>query len=280
MGSEHSGRILVAGDVHLGAANADVDAFNGFLDHVRRESTSGDRVVLLGDVWDLVRRDPFGCAWETSETITRIKRVAETIPVHVVLGNHDAWLSGLDAALYDVEFHDRHVLESGDCRIRFCHGQSFDRLHSDVLSEYLSRGGDRGDIDPTRGRKDPLVAIGRGAVQHGKRRLRSTYRALRGVDGAGRVAYPRRERRAHDHLGAIPEDKLVFGHTHRPYVRHDNAVANPGSWKTTAPVHNTYLVIEDGDIALFRHRDTGPDEPIVSADTTADGEPTREPQAA
>jgi len=265
MGSEHDGRIFVAGDVHLGADNADAGAFDDFLDTIRRETTGRDRFVLLGDVWDLVRRDPFGCAFETSETITRIKRLSERIPVHSVLGNHDACLSNLDVDRYDVQFHDQHVLESGGERIRFCHGQSFDAFHSEALSNYLSGPGDRGDIDPTRGRKDPVVAKGREVLQGAKRHLRTAVGALQGRDEVAPVAFPRRERRAHAYLETIPEDKLVFGHTHAPYVHPDNVVANPGSWKTTAPVHNTYLVIEDGNIELFRHRAAGVNEPLPDA---------------
>ena len=260
------GEVVVAGDVHLGADNANVAAFNSFLDDVADRDPA--HLVLLGDVWDLVRRDPFGAAWETSETITRLKALAAQLPVSVVFGNHDGHLRHLDAALYDVRFREALTLESGDSRIRFHHGEEFDRLHSDALSAYLSGPGDRGDIDPTRGRKDPIVAWGRGAIQRGKRRLRTVYATDGGEEGAAR-SFPRRERRAHAHLDGIPEDKLIFGHTHAPYVHPENVAANPGSWKTTAPVHDTYLVVDGGDISLFRHRTEGADERLEPADVGA-----------
>lgn len=256
-------RIVVAGDAHLGSATADEAAFGAFLDGVYEDRARVDHLVLLGDVWDLVRRDPFGCVWETSETVTRIKRVASALPVHLVFGNHDAHLRGLDDALYDVAFRETLALESGDAAVRFCHGNEFDRLQSDRLSAFLSGRGDRGDIDPTRGRKDPVVAKGRELVAAGKRRLRTGLGRDRGdaTESAG-APFPRRERRAHAYLETVPEDKLVFGHTHAPYVRADGAVANPGSWKSTAPVHNTYLVVADGSMTLYRHRTGGADEPV------------------
>lgn len=254
-----SSRIIAVGDVHLGAENANADAFDAFLDSVYENSTGLERVVLLGDVWDLVRRDPFGCAWETAETVTRLKRLAEKIPVSFVYGNHDTYLRNLDTALYGVEFHDQYVLESGGHEIQFRHGQSFDRFQSDVLSNYLSGAGDRGDIDPTKGRKDPIVASGRKLVQQGKQGLRLAASTLLGTDAGldGTPSYPRRERRAHSHAEEIAADKLVYGHTHTPYVHPENTVANPGSWKSTAPVHNTFLVIEDGDIELYQYEESG-----------------------
>lgn len=250
------GEIIVAGDAHLGAANADVAAFEAFLADVGHRHPA--RVVLLGDIWDLLRRDPFGVAWEHSGTISRIRTLAERLPVHLVLGNHDGLLGHLDTARYDVHFCDSLTLESGDVRVHFTHGQEFDRLHSETISTLLAGPGDRGDIDPTRGAKDPVVAWGRGAIAASKRQLRT----LIGDGGTEAIDFPRRERRAHAHLERLPADKLVYGHTHAPYVHPANTAANPGSWKSTAPVHNTYLVVDEGHLALYRYRQDGPDVPI------------------
>lgn len=262
-----TGTIVVAGDVHLGSDHADVEAFNSFLRAQSRDQHAADHLVLLGDVWDLVRRDPFGAAWETSETISLLKRLADDRRIHFVFGNHDTYLRHLDRTLYDIEFCEELVLSSGDQDIRFCHGESFDRFQSNALSTRLSGPGDRGDIDPTGGWKDPVVAWGRELVQTQKRRLRRAQTVLSGEDVTGEV-YPRRERRAHAYLESVPEDKLVYGHTHRPYVRADNAVANPGTWKTSAPESNTYLVIEDGVLELYRHDVAGPDEAVDVARTS------------
>lgn len=253
---------VVVGDVHLGSPHANVDAFDDFLDGVYRDRESVGEVVLLGDLWDLVRRDPFGCAWETSETVTRVKRLAAALPVRYVLGNHDAYLRHLDRSLYDVELCDEHVVDHGEHRIRCCHGNAFDALQADAVSNYLSGPGDRGTLDPTDGRKDRVVAAARDRVQDAKRRLRVLTTGAK-TNGDVPGPFPRRERRAHAFLERIPEDKLVYGHTHAPYVHPANVAANPGSWKATAPVHNTYLRIEDGDIGLFRHRGSAADERLA-----------------
>lgn len=247
-------RVIVAGDVHLGAHNANVDAFTGFLDDVYRDRASIDEVVLLGDIWDMIRRDPFGVAWETAPTLDRLKRLAGAVPVQFIFGNHDVYLRELDSARYELEFRTDYTLEQNGTRIHFRHGDEFDRLHSNRLSKCLSGRGDRGDIDPTRGRKDPVVAGVRNAVG-------SIRTSLRSDGGSDRTrAYPRRERRAHEFLRTAAVDKLVYGHTHSPYVHHENLVANPGSWKSTPPLHNTYVEIRGGELSLHRYRPDGEDE--------------------
>jgi len=250
--------VVVAGDVHLGSAKANVEAFDGFLEDLHREQDAGE-LVLLGDVWDMIRRDPFGCAWDTAGTIRRLQALAERLPVRLVVGNHDTPLRGLDADRYDIDIADEHVVEQAGQRIRFCHGNAFDRLQFDPLSAYLGGAGDRGDIDPTRGRKDPIVAAAREYAGAGRRWLHSVL-PLEGPAGGEAASYSRRERRAHAFLDSVPEDKLVYGHTHAPYVHHDNVAANPGSWTATAPTHNTYLRIERGELALFRYHPSRADE--------------------
>jgi len=45
---------------------------------------------------------------------------------------------------------------------------------------------------------------------------------------------------------------LVFGHTHRPFVSSDRKIANSGSWVKDAPVHNTFVELDMGNIRLFQ----------------------------
>lgn len=247
-------RVIVVGDVHLGAHNANAEAFNNFLEDVYQERQSVEEVILLGDLWDMVRRDPFGVAWETAATLERLKRLANAVSVQFIFGNHDVYLEKLDNTRYELEFRTDYTLEQDGTRIHFRHGNEFDGLQSDLLSKYLSGGGDRGDIDPTNGRKDPVVAGVRTAVGSVKSQLQTVGAT------ADTPTYPRRERRAHDFLRTVSADKLVFGHTHTPYIRHDNTVANPGSWKSTAPVHNTYVEITEGKLVLYKYRPDDKDE--------------------
>ena len=249
-------RVIVAGDVHLGAENANAETFNSFLEDLYRDRASVDEVVLLGDLWDMVRRDPFGVAWETTETLERLKQLGNAVPVRLIPGNHDVYLRGLDSTRYELDIRESYSLDQDGTRIHFRHGDEFDGLQSDRLSKYLSGEGDRGEIDPTRGRKDPFVAGVRNVFYSIKTRLRA--------DGGGSRAraYPRRERRAHGYLSTVSADKIVYGHTHAPYVHHDNIAANPGSWKSTAPVHDTYVEITEGELALYQYLPEEEDERI------------------
>jgi UDP-2,3-diacylglucosamine pyrophosphatase LpxH len=46
-----------------------------------------------------------------------------------------------------------------------------------------------------------------------------------------------------------PNGILVFGHTHRPFVK--GTIANTGSWVTDADAHNTYVELSNGKPRLF-----------------------------
>jgi len=245
--------IVVAGDAHLGADTADSTAFEAFLRDLYVDRDGIAEVVLLGDVWDMIRRDAFGVAFEHPEVIDALTRLADALPVTHLYGNHDGALRALDNDRYPLALQETYTTTQAGTRFRFVHGHTFDRLQIPRLSRYLSGPGDRGEIDPTAGRKDRVVAAARDAVRTAKTGVTTL------VGDGGHPPYPRRERRAHAHVTDIPADKLVYGHTHRPYIHASNTVANPGSWTTTAPTANTYLRITDGDIALYRYHADAPD---------------------
>ena len=48
-----------------------------------------------------------------------------------------------------------------------------------------------------------------------------------------------------------PNEVLIFGHTHRPFINQNENLANTGSWITSSPIHNTYVRVENGKPRLF-----------------------------
>ena len=49
-------------------------------------------------------------------------------------------------------------------------------------------------------------------------------------------------------LGMRKDEKLVFGHTHNPFIQEDTA--NAGSWVKDASRHNTFIEIKNGKMDL------------------------------
>jgi UDP-2,3-diacylglucosamine pyrophosphatase LpxH len=55
-------------------------------------------------------------------------------------------------------------------------------------------------------------------------------------------------------VGGKPEEVLIFGHTHSPFISENKMVANSGSWVTDNEFHNTYIKINDlGEINLCHY---------------------------
>ena len=50
-----------------------------------------------------------------------------------------------------------------------------------------------------------------------------------------------------------PDENLIFGHTHRPFINKDKKVANTGSWVNELKEkehQNSYIEINDGEMEL------------------------------
>ena len=45
---------------------------------------------------------------------------------------------------------------------------------------------------------------------------------------------------------------LVFGHTHRPFVRQDGRIINTGCWVSDSTNPNTFAELDDGQVKLFK----------------------------
>ncbi|HEY6534560.1 MAG TPA: metallophosphoesterase [Candidatus Nitrosocosmicus sp.] len=53
-------------------------------------------------------------------------------------------------------------------------------------------------------------------------------------------------------IGGKPNETLIFGHTHSPFISEDKMIINSGSWVTDNDSHNTYIEIDNtGDVNLI-----------------------------
>lgn len=256
---------MVVSDVHLGSKTCDVGSFNSFLHSLNDDRDLTD-LVLLGDIVDMWRRDASGVFLESMETIQIIKDLKKRINVHYVAGNHDYHVLKLKNRAphyhYPFEFTQTLHLTDGAHNYLFMHGYEFEygralkliRPSMDILCRFNS------DLDGI-GEEKLWDSLRRKALdvhytvftQRLERRLRRSPRSLndspeeRLKDKKLEVV----ERRAYELVRGKTNHVLIFGHTHHPFMRSGEDLVNTGSWVTESPVHNTYVVLENGRPRLF-----------------------------
>jgi UDP-2,3-diacylglucosamine pyrophosphatase LpxH len=258
-------RIVVVSDVHLGSKTCDVVSFNSFLRSLQDDQGLTD-LVLLGDIVDMWRRDASGVFLENMETIQLIKDLQKRIKVHWVAGNHDYHVLKLKNRAphyhYPFEFYKTLQITDGGTEYIFMHGYEFEYGHAlrlirpsmDIICHFMS---DVDGIDEERLwnslRRKVLDLHYTIFTQRLERRLKRLPRSLN--DGPEERLADKKlevvERRAFEVLRGKTGKLLIFGHTHHPFVRKGEDLVNTGSWVTESPVHNTYVVLEDGRAHLF-----------------------------
>jgi UDP-2,3-diacylglucosamine pyrophosphatase LpxH len=56
-------------------------------------------------------------------------------------------------------------------------------------------------------------------------------------------------------IGGKPDETIIFGHTHSPFITEDKRVVNSGSWVTDNDFHDTYVEIDNtGNVNLVQYR--------------------------
>jgi UDP-2,3-diacylglucosamine pyrophosphatase LpxH len=246
--------IVVASDQHLGYVNSDKAAFNGLLDELAVEKNITD-LVLLGDVVDMWRRDASGVFLEDKDTLDKIAVLQAKMKVHYIGGNHDFHVLKLKNHSYPFQFMDQLSIPDGNFTYKFLHGWEFDDLQQPPMMEALCRvmSDEAGSFESgawaelTRDWSDAeyfFRSIFRKQAIRSRAELIQQPPETRLKSGLSDV-----EKKA---ISSVkPDEVLIFGHTHHPFINSKGNVANCGSWVTDAPVHNTYVRLEDGKPRLF-----------------------------
>jgi UDP-2,3-diacylglucosamine pyrophosphatase LpxH len=256
---------VVVSDVHLGSKTCDVDSLNSFLLSLNDDRDLTD-LVLLGDIVDMWRRDASGVFLEGMETMQIIKDLQKKVKVRYVAGNHDYHVLKLKNRAphyhYPFDFAQTLQLTDGAHTYLFMHGYEFEygralkliRPSMDILCRFNS------DLDGI-GEEKLWDSLRRKALdvhytvftQRLERRLRRGPRSLN--DGPEERLKDKKleviERRAYEVVRGKTNHILVFGHTHHPFMRNGENLVNTGSWVKESPVHNTYVVLENGKPRLF-----------------------------
>lgn len=258
--------IIAVSDVHLGSDGSNKDAFKDFLSLC--DSTDVDHLVLLGDILEFWRRSNAQVIIENSDVLEQIATL-KAKKIHYVIGNHDYSLLRLSKRYeesYQLSVGRSLRLVDGDTRLFFTHGYELEVLANyeplsveayekfcermcyseDILGEYASNLWNW--IENRKGswwRYRAIKTENRNPAEEDRiRRL-----ALSG----GKYVL----------LGIRPGEKLIFGHTHDPFVSPDNMVANTGSWisgprgNPVSPM-NTYIRVVEGKLELKAFDGTSP----------------------
>jgi UDP-2,3-diacylglucosamine pyrophosphatase LpxH len=250
----------VVSDVHLGSKTCDLASFNSFLRSLNDDPELNE-LVLLGDIVDMWRRDASGVFLENMDTIQIIKDLQNKINVHWIAGNHDYHLLRLKnrAPHYRYPFDFKRDLEivDGGRTIKFMHGYEFEYGHElgfmRPSMEFLCRlmsdfdGIEEEKLFTSLQRKflDLHYTI---LTQNLETRLKRSTRSLNDSpqERLKENKLEAVEKRAYGEVRGKPDHLLVFGHTHHPFISKGEDVVNSGSWMTDMPVHNTYVVIQEG----------------------------------
>jgi len=261
-------KVVVISDTHLGYEMCDYAALNSFLEELQKKTDVTD-LVLLGDIVDMWRRDASGVFLENRDTMNRILDLPKSIHVHYVAGNHDYHVHHLRNVKtyfrYPMEFSRELNITDGQYTYRFMHGYEFEYGSEDeepimymvmnALCHLMSDG--EGSIEEevwglTTKTWSEITYFFSMITRRKKHRIQDAARRLQSTPET-RLKDNMKElnRRAFEKQGGKPNEILVYGHTHHPFINRKENVVNTGSWVTDATVHNTYVELSGGKPRLF-----------------------------
>jgi UDP-2,3-diacylglucosamine pyrophosphatase LpxH len=261
--------IVIISDVHLGHDRCNKKDFSTFLDLVNTRSI--DHFVIAGDLLDFWRRSNAKVLEENKEILNKLFSL-DVKNFHYVVGNHDyqIWDLGVrydriltDAGAYSVS--KDLVLEEDNIEYYITHGYDLDvfaTMEGMSIETYEAFAAAMCHADDTFGGVASLLwdTVTISASDIGKLPVMDRRPHDRmGIDENYRLAV---SGTAHLILGMNPDQRLVFGHTHRPFINKAKTVANAGSWVTENDLtwFNTYVKIEGQSMELKRY---SPDQKIL-----------------
>jgi UDP-2,3-diacylglucosamine pyrophosphatase LpxH len=262
--------ILAVSDVHIGYDKANVDEFNRFLEEIsRRKDVS--RLVILGDLLDMWRRDVSGIFLENHRTLELLLELKRKIAVNYIVGNHDYHLRKLVGDGYPFKFeHEKHYCihdHSGEATYVFKHGWQYDFEQCPPVMEYLClnlsnnpgvvRSGFWGWITSHPHASKCVTKAIKANVKGRYNLFTKTKQSTKYLTSLQTAAY-KRQSKGFSVVESIARDSLkedevlVFGHTHRPFVSEDRRLVNAGSWVNEGEVNNTYVELDGRNIRLMQ----------------------------
>jgi UDP-2,3-diacylglucosamine pyrophosphatase LpxH len=248
-------KVVIVSDVHLGYENSDKEAFKSFLKSLQQDRELTD-LVLLGDIVDMWRRDASGVFFENHSVIEVILELSKKATIHYVAGNHDFHVLQLKKHAYPFHFDKDLLLTDGQFKYHFLHGYEFDAAQKEPIMEALCRvmsdevGSFESGVWATLTATWSDLQYFLATLFHKKKALKQEIDNIQ-LKPEERLKETRSDLKKQVASTVVPNEIIVFGHTHRPFVNKTENVVNTGSWVTDAVVHNTYAVLSNGKPRLF-----------------------------
>lgn len=257
--------IIVASDMHLGYDKCNREAFASFLN--KCNSPNIDHLVLLGDLLDFWRRNNAEIVMDDTygEIFNKLGNLAVK-NIHYIVGNHDYYMLRLNER-YEKEYstatvfpfkitHSLRLSDNGSM-FYFIHGYELEVLLNlkpldieqyETFSDHMCFAGDATGAlaNYTWDVIKDLELLKR------KFDLDKAPHKRENIDNIGKFA---ESKGAYMLLGMRPDEKLVYGHTHKPSINGDRTVANTGCWvneTANEQPQNTYVKISSGQMELKR----------------------------
>ena len=247
--------ILVVSDLHLGYELSNRDAFSKFLDYY--ESREIDHLVLLGDFFDFWRRNNTEIINENMDIIDKVLNLSAK-EIHYIVGNHDYYMSSLGERYGDnfpFTISKNLRLKDGGNKFYFTHGYDFEAMQMEPITiemyeEFSEKMCFSGDIIGGLAGQIWSLINGNDLKEKLEKNPRSRLESLEKLTTIYKFAISKGKC---FYIGMKPDERLIFGHTHGPFINSDKTVANVGSWVNELPnkdYQNSYIEISDGNMEL------------------------------
>ena len=247
--------ILVVSDVHLGYEGCNKEAFGKFLD--KYESVEIDHLVLLGDFFDFWRRNNAEIITENEDVLEKLNKL-KAKNIHYIVGNHDYYMFNLSERYGDnfpFTLSKNLRLEDGGNKFYFIHGYEFEVMHLEPITlemyeEFSEKMCFSEDIiGGLAGHLWDLVQ-GSNLKEKMKKNPRERLESLKETKKIHKLAISPGKNFL---LGMKSDERLVFGHTHGPFINNEKTVVNTGSWINeleSKEYQNSYVEISEGNMEL------------------------------
>jgi UDP-2,3-diacylglucosamine pyrophosphatase LpxH len=252
--------IVAVSDVHLGYDKSNRKDFFKFLE--KCDSAGIDHLIFLGDILDFWRRNNAELVTEKDNAKILDKIASLNVKnIHYVVGNHDYYLLRLNeryAGNYPFSISKSLRLEDGGKKFYFIHGYELEvlaNLEPMSIEDYEKFSEKMCFVENVIGGLASRLwsLMEKNSMEAQVRKIRKSPHEREKIDKVKSIAVSEAR---YILLGMKPNEILVFGHTHKPFINKETTVANTGSWidevdeLSREKLTNNYVKISDGRMEL------------------------------